>query len=206
MTQEQAGEGTYTVLAVASSAGGIHGLRALLRGLPADLPVPVLIVQHLDPKHRTLLHEVLSRSTDLPVKLAVAGERPVPGTVYLAPPDRHLLVGDGGEGGGGGELVLSDADPVHFLRPAADLLFESVAERYGPHALVCVLTGSGSDGAKGVTAVSAKGGTVIVQDPATSEFKGMPEAARATGAAGFVLPLEEIAATVRGLVEAKRTP
>nr|WP_206314203.1 chemotaxis protein CheB [Streptomyces coryli] len=188
----------YAVVAVASSAGGINGLGVLLGGLPAELPVPVLVVQHLDPRHRTVLADILGRRSDLDVKLAEAGEPARAGTVYVAPPDRHLLVGPDHL------LSLSESELVHFLRPSADLLFESVAGAYGPNAIACVLTGTGSDGAMGVEAVKSRGGTVIVQDPGTAEFKGMPEAAVATGSADYVLPLAEIPAVISGLVDSKR--
>ncbi|EPH42775.1 chemotaxis protein CheB [Streptomyces aurantiacus] len=191
-------ETSYSVVAIAASAGGVHGVSTLLGGLGPTLSVPVLLVQHLDPRHRTVIAEVLSRRTPLPVKLAEHEERALPGTVYVAPPDRHLLVGPDGA------LTLSTSALVHFVRPSADLLFESVAGAYGPGAIACVLTGTGSDGAMGVDAVKSRGGTVIAQDPGSAEFSGMPEAAVGTGAVDFVLPLEEIAAVVRGLVEDKR--
>ncbi|MFI6661083.1 chemotaxis protein CheB [Streptomyces sp. NPDC050523] len=188
----------FEVVAVASSAGGIHGLVTLLGSLDAEFPVPILAVQHLDPRHRTVIAEVLDRRTDLDVKLAEDHERTTPGTVYIAPPDRHLLVSPGGL------LTLTDSEVVHFVRPSADLLFESVAGAYGPRAIACVLTGTGRDGATGVNAVKSRGGTVIVQDPGSAEFRGMPDAAVGTGSVDFVLPLEEIAAVISGLVEAKR--
>ena len=188
----------FEVVAIASSAGGIHGLATVLGALPAELPVPVLVVQHLDPRHRTVIAEVMNRRTELNVKLAEDHERTVPGTVYIAPPDRHLLVRPGGL------LALTDSELVHFVRPSADLLFESVAGAYGAQAVACVLTGTGRDGAMGVDAVKSRGGTVIVQDPETAEFRGMPAAAVGTGTVDFVLPLEEIAAVISGLVEAKR--
>ncbi|MFD8396473.1 chemotaxis protein CheB [Streptomyces sp. NPDC059680] len=186
----------YSIIAVASSAGGIQGLSEFLGALDCDLAVPVLVVQHLDPRHHTVLAEILGRRTALRVKLAEAEERVLPGTVYLAPPDRHLLVDSDGV------LTLTRTELVHFVRPSADLLFESVAGAYGTGAIACVLTGTGRDGAMGVDAVKSRGGTVIVEDPRTAKFPGMPQAAVDTGAVDFVLPLEEIAAVVRGLVEA----
>ncbi|MEU6147986.1 chemotaxis protein CheB [Streptomyces sp. NPDC047081] len=188
----------FEVVAVASSAGGIHGLATLLGALGEQFPVPVLVVQHLDPRHRTVIAEVLDRRTPLDVKLAEDREQTLPGTAYIAPPDRHLLVGSDGM------LTLTDTELVHFVRPSADLLFESVAGAYGARAIACVLTGTGRDGAMGVDAVKSRGGTVIVQDPATAEFRGMPDAAVGTGRVDFVLPLEEIPAVIRGLVETKR--
>ncbi|MFC0847431.1 chemotaxis protein CheB [Streptomyces noboritoensis] len=198
MTRERPPADHYGVVAVASSAGGIQALSAVLGALGPELPVPVLVVQHLDPRHRTVLDQVLARRTALPVKLAEAGERARPGTVYIAPPGQHLLVGSDGV------LSLSTTEAVHFVRPSADLLFASVASAYGPAAIACVLTGTGRDGATGVDTVKAHGGTVIAQDPKTAEFTGMPQSAVDTGAVDFVLPLEEIAAVVRGLVEAER--
>ncbi|MGP3771783.1 chemotaxis protein CheB [Streptomyces sp. SDT5-1] len=189
---------SYAVVAVAASAGGIHALATLLGGLDADFPVPVLVVQHLDPRHRTVLAEILDRRTDLGVKLAEQDETARPGTAHIAPPDRHLLVGSDGT------LTLTRSELVHFLRPSADLLFESVAGAYDERTIAIVLSGTGSDGAMGVDAVKSRGGTVIAQDPRTAEFKGMPEAAVGTGAVDFVLPLEEIPAVLRGLVGSKR--
>lgn len=195
---EEPAPDSFAIVAVASSAGGIHGLSVLLETLGDGLPVPLLIVQHLDPRHGTVIARILARHTPLTVKLANDGEQAVPGVVYIAPPDRHLLVGPDGV------LTLTSSELVHFVRPSADLLFESVAGAYGPRALACVLTGSGYDGAMGVEAVKSRGGTVLAEDPRTAEFRGMPEAAVATGAVDSVLPLEEIAAVIRGLVETKR--
>ncbi|WP_425834680.1 chemotaxis protein CheB [Streptomyces fractus] len=189
---------SFSVVALAASAGGIHALVTVLGGLGADLPVPVLVVQHLDPRHRTVLAEILDRRTGLDVKLAEEGESAVPGTVYIAPPDRHLLVGQDGT------LALSQSELVHFLRPSADLLFESVAGAYGSRAIAVVLTGTGNDGAMGVDAVKSRGGTVIAQDPHTAEFRGMPEAAEGTGTVDFVLPLNEIPTVIRGLVDTRK--
>jgi two-component system chemotaxis response regulator CheB len=187
----------YGIVAIAASAGGVTALGRVLGGLPAGFPVPVVVVQHLDPRHQTILAEVLGRRVKLPVRLAEEGQRTEPGMIYIAPPNRHLLVE------AGGTLRLSSSELVHFVRPSADLLFESVAGSYGPRAIACVLTGSGSDGAMGATAVKARGGTVIAEDPQLAEFKGMPEAAVASGSVDFVLPLDEIAAAIRGLVEAR---
>ncbi|GAA4797217.1 chemotaxis protein CheB [Streptomyces ziwulingensis] len=195
MTAYQAPVEHGGIVAVASSAGGVQGLTALLTALRPGLSVPVLVVQHLSRSHRTALPAILARRSGIPVKLAEAGEHALPGTVYLAPPDHHLLIGSPGV------LTLARTALVHFVRPSADLLFESVAGAYGPRAIACVLTGTGRDGATGVDSVKSRGGTVIVEDPATAEFTEMPQAAVDTGTADFVLPLVEIAAVVRGLVE-----
>ena len=184
----------YDIVAIAASAGGITALGRVLGGLPVGFPVPVVVVQHLDPRHKTVIAEVLGRRAKAPIVLAQDGVRAEPGTIYVAPPNHHLLVE------AEGVLVLSSSELVHFLRPSADLLFESVAGAYGPRAIACVLTGTGSDGAMGASAIKSRGGTVIAEDPELAEFRGMPDAVIAAGAVDFILPLDEIAAVICGLV------
>ena len=184
----------YEIVAVAASAGGLTALSDLLAPLPADFAATLVVVQHLDPRHRSLLADILSRRTRLKVKQAEEGETLQPATVYIAPPDRHLLITPSGT------VSLTQSELVHFVRPSADLLFESVAASYKERAIAVVLTGTGSDGSMGVTAIKKTGGTVIVQDQASSEFFGMPGAAIHTGSADFILPLSEIAAALITLV------
>ena len=117
-----------------------------------------------------------------------------PATVYIAPPDRHLLVN------ADGTLSLTQSELVHFVRPSADLLFESVAASYRDRAIAVVLSGSGSDGAMGAQAIKKMGGTVIAQDEATAEFPGMPSAVIKTRSVDFILPLAEIAPALVALV------
>ncbi|MEB8342591.1 chemotaxis protein CheB [Streptomyces endophyticus] len=184
----------WAAVLIASSAGGVQGLRTLLGGLPCTLPVPVLVAQHLHRSRETRLVQILARSTPLEVGLAEDGERPRAGTVYIAPPDRHLCVR------AGGGLALTREGRVNSARPAADPLFESAAKEFGPRVIACVLTGADGDGARGVEVVKAHGGTTVVQDPATADFHGMPAAAVRTGRADFVLPLEEIAPALTRLL------
>ena len=184
----------FDIVGMVSSAGGITALNAVLGRLPTDFPVPVLVVQHLDPRHRSLLAQILGRRTGLPVGEAEQGEKVRAGRIYVAAPDRHLLINKDGT------VSLTETELVHFTRPSADLLLESMAAAYGPRAIAVVLTGTGSDGAMGVTAIKKRGGTVIVQDEASSEFFGMPSAAIRTGMVDFVLDLEEIATAVVTLV------
>ncbi|MEU3624298.1 chemotaxis protein CheB [Amycolatopsis coloradensis] len=189
----------YEIVAIGSSAGGVKALLAVLGALPADFPVPLVVVQHLDPRHDTILADILDRRSRLRIKLAEAGDVIAPGGVYLAPPDHHLLANPGGK------LSLSTVDRVKFVRPSADLLFESVAVVYGPSALACVLTGTGSDGATGAGVVKSRGGTVVAEDPETAEFKGMPQAVAKAVSVDLVLPLDDIADALVGLVEGTRT-
>ena len=193
MVPERGDAPRFDIVAIASSAGGLTALTAVLAGLPDSFAAGVVVVQHLDPRHRSLLAEILSRRTRLNVSAATEGAVIRPGHVYVAPPDHHLLVDRG-------TMTLSQAELVHFTRPSADLLFESVAASYSTRAIAVVLTGTGVDGATGVTAIKKRGGTVIVQDEATSQFFGMPAAAIKTGDVDFVLSLEEIGPALSVLV------
>ena len=187
----------FDVVALAASAGGLMALSTVLAALPAGFPAAVVLVQHLDPHHRSLMAEILGRRTALPVKQAEEGDGLRPAMVSIAPPNRHLLVNPDGT------LSLSQSELVHFVRPSADLLFESVAASYKGRAIAVVLTGSGSDGAMGVRAIKKMGGTVIVQDEKTAEFFGMPGAAIQTGQVDFILPLDEIGPALVTLVTKK---
>ena len=180
-------------VALAASAGGLNALTHVLAALPAGFPAALLVVQHLDPRHRSLMADILGRRTRLPVANAVAGDRVEPGRVYIAPANRHFLVN------ADRSVSLTQTELVHFLRPSADLLFESVAASFRERAIAVVLSGSGSDGAMGVRAIKKMGGTVIVQDPKSADFAGMPAAALATGACDFVLTLDEIAPALEKL-------
>jgi len=184
----------FDVVALASSAGGIAALSEILGSLPGEFPAAIVVVQHLDPRHRSLMADILRRRTALLVVQAAEGDHIRAGTVYSAPPDRHLLVN------ANGTLSLSHSELVHFVRPSADLLFESVAASYRTRAIAVVLTGTGSDGSMGIGAIKKMGGTVVAQDQASAEFSGMPGAAIRSGNADFVLPLDEIAPALVTLV------
>lgn len=184
----------FDIVALAASAGGVTALSLVVSKLRPGFPAAVVVVQHLDPRHRSLMADILRRRTPLLVTQAHEGDQLCQGTIYIAPPDRHLLVNQDGT------LSLSQSELVHFLRPSADLLFESVAATYRDRAIAVVLTGTGSDGSMGVKAIKKMGGTVIVQDEQSSEFFGMPSAAITTGDTDFVLPLEEIPHALETLV------
>jgi two-component system chemotaxis response regulator CheB len=183
----------FDVVAVGSSAGGVEALHVLVSTLPAEFPAAILIVQHMDPRHRSMLAGLLARRCQLRVKQASTGEEIQAGTIYIAPPDAHLIVRER-------RLVLTDTALVHFSRPSIDLLFESVADAYGDRAIGVVLSGSGVDGADGIRAIKAKGGTTIVQHPGSAAHPRMPEAARATGCVDVTLPLEDIGPAIVSLV------
>lgn len=179
----------YDVIAMGSSAGGLHALTDVLRSLPANFPASVLVVQHLSPEHKSWIASLLGRSTHMKVKQAEHGEIMLPGVVYTAPPDEHLLAGPG-------KIQLAHSQLVHFSRPSIDLLFESVAGTYGSRAVGVVLSGSGRDGATGIRAIKEAGGITIAQSPESAEFKPMPQAAVDTGCVDFIVPLEKIGTTL----------
>jgi two-component system chemotaxis response regulator CheB len=154
----------FEIVALAASAGGLHALSSVLGGLPRGFPASIVVVQHLDPRHRSLMAELLSRRTELIVREARDGARLERGAAFIAPPDRHLLIN------GDGTLSLTHTELVHFVRPSADLLFESVAASFKERAIAVVLSGTGSDGSMGVRAIKKMGGTVIVQDERSAEF------------------------------------
>lgn len=182
----------FEVVALAASAGGLNALSHVLAALPADFPAALVVVQHLDRRHRSVMAEILAHRTRLRVKQAADGEALYPGRAYVAPPNRHLLVNPDRT------VSLTQTQLVHFVRPSADLLFESTAASFRERAIAVVLSGSGEDGAMGVKAIKKTGGTVIVQD-ARAEFPGMPGAAAATGVADFILALDEIAPALQRL-------
>jgi two-component system chemotaxis response regulator CheB len=184
----------FDIVALAASAGGLTALIEVLSDLPINFRVPIVVVQHLDPRHPSLMAEILGRRTPLKVVQAKQGDKLIPGVVYIAPPNNHLLVNSDGT------ASLSQSEMVHFLRPSADLLFESVAASYKERTIAVVLTGTGSDGAMGVEAIKKMGGTVIVQDDKSAEFAGMPSSAIKTGDVDFVLPLAEISSALITLV------
>ena len=185
------------VLAVASSTGGPNALEVFLGALPSNLPVPVVIVQHMPPLFTKMLSERLDGKSSLKVQEAQAGMTLQPGNVYIAPGDYHLYLDDGGPGV---RTALNQAAPENSCRPAADVLFRSVAQVYGDRALGVVLTGMGNDGLKGSEEIVKAGGEVLAQDQATSVVWGMPGAVTTAGLVSEVLPLERLPAAVEDRV------
>jgi len=184
------------VVAMVASLGGIAALRQVLSALPPGFPAAVLVIQHQQRGRASGLAAVLAQSCALPVREARAGDRMQEGTVYVAPPDHHLLAS------AGGTLALSDAPLEHFSRPSADPLFRSVALHFGARAVAVVLTGLQSDGSGGVRAVHEAGGTVLAQDPATAQAASMPRSSIDSGYVDRVLALGEIAPALVDLVRA----
>ena len=175
------------VVVVAASLGGVEAVGDVLSGLPADFPAAVLVVQHRTAAPDSLLEEILARRTALRVKPGGDGEPISTGTVFVAPGGYHLLLDPDGL------LRLSQSEKVRYVRPAADVLFESVAAHHKGRVVAVVLTGMDGDGSDGAVAVKEAGGYVIVQSPATAEAPSMPISALSTGAVDEAIPLWGIA-------------
>lgn len=187
------------VVALASSAGGLAALSRILSGLPREFAAAIIVVQHVSPHHVSFLADILSRRTKLKVKQAEEDDVLKRSVVFIAPPDRHLLLKSQYV------LTLSQSKPLHFLRPSADLLFDSLATNLRDRAIVVILTGTGTDGTSGVKSIKAFGGTVIAQDEKTSEFFGMPGSAIQAGYVDHILPIEKIAPFLEELIAARST-
>jgi len=186
----------FDAVGLAASLGGPEALARVLGMLPREFPAAILVAQHLGASG-SYVADVLGRNSPLPVTLAKHADPVRPGRVYVAPPDRHLLVT------AEHRLELARTPRVKFCRPAAEPLFVSIASAYRERAIGVVLTGMNTDGAIGTQAIKWMGGRVIVQDPASARAAGMPRAAIATGCVDFVLPLERIAAALIALVMAR---
>lgn len=176
------------LVAFAASAGGLAAISEILSRLPADFPVPLVVVQHRGTAHPEMLSNILARMTPaLRVKTAEHGERLDAGTVYVSPPDSHLTILPDKT------VHLHDGTRIKFVRSSANPLLESAAQSLDGRVVAVVLTGGGSDATDGVQAVKQRGGVVIAQDPAHAQVSGMPASAIASGAVDYVLRLEDIA-------------
>jgi two-component system, chemotaxis family, protein-glutamate methylesterase/glutaminase len=175
------------VVAVGSSLGGLLALEALLKGLEPRFPGAIVVAQHRVPDSEGRLVELLQRHSRLPVCEPDDKQPIAPGQVYLAPSNYHLVVERG-------FFSLSVDPPVCFARPSIDVLFESVADSYGPRGMAVMLTSSNEDGADGAAAVKNAGGRVLVQDPRTAESAVGPRAVIARVAVDGILTLEALPA------------
>jgi two-component system chemotaxis response regulator CheB len=187
-------QGQIATVALAASTGGPGAVHQVLSRLPTDLPVPILVVQHINPGFGQGLAEWLDRTTDLTVRTARQGETPIPGCVLVAPDDRHMLIRPGGQ------ILLSPRTPGNGICPSADRLFASMAKSFGRRSLGVIMTGMGRDGVEGLRLLKAAGGMTVAQDETSCVVFGMPKEAIAAGIVDHVVPLERIAATIVDLI------
>jgi len=181
------------VVVIGGSAGGIGAASTLLGGLPTEFAACVVVALHTSPKPDSTLADVLQRASALPVGYGHDGDRLTAGRVFIAPPDRHLLIHDG-------ELVLSRGPRVNRVRPAVDPLFRSAARWWAARVVGVVLSGSLDDGAAGLAAIVRRGGRALVQERAP--FEGMPAAATAAVPSALRVPVDELGPALVKLVGA----
>jgi two-component system chemotaxis response regulator CheB len=176
------------LIVIGTSLGGMRALEVILAGLMPDFPLPVAVVQHrgTDAAAQSQLASLLQLRSALSVCEAEDKQPIAGGSVYLAPPDYHLLVDDG-------HFALSVDERVSYARPSIDVLFESAAEVYRRSLVAVLLTGASNDGTRGAERVRQLGGRVVAQDPRTAESPVMPQSAIHAAAVDLVLPLDEIA-------------
>lgn len=181
------------VIAIGCSTGGPRALKTIIPSLPADFPAAILIVQHMQKSHTQQLAMQLDRLSPLEVKEAEAGDRILAGRVLLAPGGLHMVAGMGKR------VTLLDTEPINFVKPSADLLFESVAAVYHERSIGVILTGIGCDGARGARCIRTAGGRIIAEDPSTCAVFGMPKAVIDDHLAHEVRPLQHIALRLKSL-------
>lgn len=184
-----------SIIVVGASAGGVDALRFLAAALPENLQAPVLVVLHIG-AHRSQLPALLNAAGPLLAKHAEVGDAIHPGRIYVAPPDRHMIVADG-------RLRLLRGPKENCSRPAIDPLFRSVAENYGPAAVGLILTGNLNDGTLGLFEIKRRGGTAIVQHPNDAAYPEMPRSATDHVVLDYCVPLAEIPRLLIELVDGK---
>jgi len=199
LSQKETGKKTISsprkinCIVIASSTGGPMALCHLCSALPGDLRAPILLVQHNTSGFDRGFVQWLDGYSGLKVELAEEGVYPSKGRVYVAPTDKHIIIGDSG-------ILFDDSRPVLNQKPSANVLFKSAAEHFGSSLVGVVLTGMGNDGADGIRIIKETGGITIAQDEASSMIYGMPQAAAETGCVDMILPLDEIAGKLTALV------
>ena len=186
----------YGIVVVGTSSGGLKALQTLLSELPANFPLPLVVVQHRGKDSDSDLCEFLNQASSLPVSEPEDKESLLAGHVYLAPRDYHLLIEEK-------SFALSTESPVAFARPSIDVLFESAADEYKEHAIGVILTGANRDGARGLARIKTNGGVTLGEDPASAAVRIMPDAAIESSNVDHVLQLREIAPFLARLVSSK---
>src|SRR4051794_29183182 len=182
------------LVVVGASAGGIEALSVLVSTLPTDFPAPLVVAQHLDPVQRSRLQEILSRKSKLPVRTVTEHEPLEAGVVFVVPANRNVRITDS-------EIEVTEvAEDPRQPKPSVDLLLDSAAEAVGENLIAVILSGTGSDGAAGANAVKKAGGTVIIQDPETAKYPGMP-LSLAPSTVDIVADLDEVGQVLGSLLQ-----
>ncbi|WP_447968227.1 chemotaxis protein CheB [Nitrospira sp. M1] len=194
VTAPPARGGELVVVGIGASAGGLEALQVLIPTLPHTNQITYVLAQHLDPKHPSMLVTLLSRHSEMPILELRDGTTPRPGTIYITPPDRNVVFEKG-------KLMLAQPRAGSVgPKPSIDIFFSSLGEELAERAVGIILSGTGSDGAHGVKAIKAAGGFIIVQDPLTAKYDGMPRTSIDTGCVDLILPSPEIGRELPGIL------
>ncbi|MEH2232595.1 MAG: chemotaxis protein CheB [Nostoc sp.] len=188
---------SFKIVVIGTSLGGLSALKIILGNLPADFPVPIAIVQHRHKESSNTLQDLLQESTLLKIREVEDKDEILPGYIYIAPADYHLLVEPG-------HFALSTDEPVSYARPSIDVLFESAADVYTEEVIGVILTGANQDGMQGLKKIKVRGGITIVQEPATAESDIMPEAAISAITVDWILTLSNIASQMVKLCQSSQ--
>ena len=192
--QAVSGAAPVMYVAIGASAGGLEAIESFFTAMPETSGLAFVVVQHLSPDYKSLMVELLSKKTRMPVCRAEEGMQVLPDTVYLIPPKKNLTIFNG-------KLLLIDQDHSRGINLPIDVFLRSLADDQGEKAIAIILSGTGSDGARGVRAVKEYGGMVMVQDEESAKFDGMPRAAVATGLVDFILPPDRMPAQLLAFVK-----
>jgi two-component system CheB/CheR fusion protein len=180
-------------VAVGASAGGLEGIEEFFTNMPADTGLSFIVIQHLSPDYKSLMVELLSKKTAMRVLRAEKGLTVEPNRVYLIPPRKNLTILHG-------KLLLSERDQTRGVDLPIDIFLSSLAEDQGEKAVAVIISGTGSDGMRGVRKVKENGGMVMVQDEDSAKFAGMPRAAASTGLPDFILKPSDMSRRLLGFI------
>ncbi|MBO8450228.1 MAG: chemotaxis protein CheB [Spirochaetes bacterium] len=184
-TPEMQAKDEMFIAGIGASAGGLEALQQFFRFMPSNSGIGFVVIQHLAPDYKSLMADILSKYTQMPVKQAENGMLVEPNSVYLIPPKKNITFHNG-------RLFLKDY--IHgLLNHPIDIFLNSLAEEIHEHSIGVILSGTGSDGTNGIKAIKEKGGLTIVQDPLTAKFDGMPKSAISTGVTDYILSPKNIA-------------
>ncbi len=184
----------YKAIVIGASAGGMESISAILKKLPIDFTVPIIIVQHLSPKSKGYMVSYLNKSSELQVKEADEKEKLISGFVYIAPANYHLLIEDDET------FSLTVGEKINYSRPSIDLLFETASDVYQDNLIGIILTGANNDGSLGLKKIKERGGLTIVEDPDTAMVNIMPKAAMGATEIDYILGVDNIAKIIMKLV------
>lgn len=187
--------GVLTVVGIGASAGGLEALQAMVSNLPSDTNISFIVAQHLSPSYKSMMVDLLEKDSTIPIFAAEDGTVLQPNTIYICPPNYNIELSPG-------DVIRLTSYPEirHTPRPSVDMLFESIATVKGEHSIGVILSGTGSDGARGIRAIKGENGLGIVQDPNTAKYNGMPNAAINSGNVDLILPASEIGEELKNVL------